>query len=372
MTAGRPLRIALVHPHSWPEVRRGGERYLADLAWYLRGAGHDVHVLTGTDGVSRAAMEDGVDVRRIRHLRAAAFERRGLSTDDTFGAAVLPQLLRRRFDVVHALTPTAAIAARLAGQRTVFTVIGHPSAGHLERTPKDRRLFGAAIRIATRTMALSRASAGAVRELFGHPAGVLPPGIRLDQFPPELAARTGPPRVLFSAAADDRRKGLPFAMEALGLLLERRPDVRLQISSAGDHTWAVDQLGADASRVLAATDVLGAGALGDIPGRYRGATVTVLPSAGEAFGLALVESLASGTPAVCSRGGGMPEIVDSDDVGRTVTHGDPAALAAALDEVIALAADPATPARCAAHAVRWGWIETVGPMHESVYREVAR
>src|SRR5207253_2517602 len=30
----RPLRVALVHPYSWPDVRRGGERYLADLAWY--------------------------------------------------------------------------------------------------------------------------------------------------------------------------------------------------------------------------------------------------------------------------------------------------------------------------------------------------
>jgi phosphatidylinositol alpha-mannosyltransferase len=366
------VRIALVHPHCWPEVRRGGERYLSDLAWSLHGAGHEVHVLTGTDGPSRDSVEGGIVYRRFRHLRPSSFERRGLSRDDTFGATVLPRLLRPRYDVVHALTPTAAIAARLAGQRTVFTVIGHPSAGHLERTPKDRRLFAAAMRIASRTMALSRASAGAVTDLFGRPCGVLPPGIRLDLFPAELAPRQGPARVLFSAAADDRRKGLPIAMAALRLLLERRPDTRLQISSAGDHTWVVPQLGADADRLLAATDVLGAGSLEEVPGRYRAATVTVLPSAGEAFGLALVESLASGTPAVCSRSGGMPEIIDSDDVGRAVPHDDPPALAAALDEVIELAADPAAPAQCAEHAKRWGWVENVGPMHEAVYREVAR
>jgi glycosyltransferase involved in cell wall biosynthesis len=331
-----------------------------------------VHVLTGTDGPSRVTVEGGIEFRRVRHHLPGTLEHRGVSRDDAFGVTVLPQLLRRRYDVVHALTPTAAIAARLARQPTVFTVIGHPSAGHLERTPKDRRLFSAAIRTATRTMALSRASADAVAELFGRPAGVLPPGIRLDRFPPELAPRVGPPRVLFSAAADDRRKGLPIAMEALHLLLDRRSDARLQISSAGDHRWVVPQLGPDAERILAATDALGAGALEDIPGRYRAATVTVLPSAGEAFGLALVESLASGTPAVCSRSGGMPEIIDSDDVGRAVPHGDPDALAAALAEVIDLAADPATPARCAAHARRWGWVEAVGPMHEAVYREVAR
>jgi glycosyltransferase involved in cell wall biosynthesis len=370
--ADPPLRIALVHPHCWPEVRRGGERYLVDLAWYLKGAGHEVHVLTGTDGPSRDSVEDGIVYRRCHHPRPAAFERRGLSRDDTFGATVLPRLLRRRYDVVHALTPTAAIAARLAGQRTVFTVIGHPSKGHLDRTPKDRRLFGAAMRVASRTMALSRASAAAVTTLFDRPCGVLPPGIRLDQFPAELAPRTGPPRVLFSAAAEDRRKGLPVAMAALGRLLERHPDARLQISSAGDHTWVVPDLGADAERLLAATDALGAGALAEIPGRYRAATVTVLPSKGEAFGLALVESLASGTPAVCSRSGGMPEIIDTDEVGRAVPPDDAAALADALAEAIDLAADPATPARCAAHARRWGWAEAVGPMHEDVYREAAR
>jgi len=47
-------------------------------------------------------------------------------------------------------------------------------------------------------------------------------------------------------------------------------------------------------------------------------------------------------------------------------------LADALGEAITLAADPATPARCAAHARRWGWVETVGPMHEAVYRDVTR
>jgi len=39
------LRVALVHPYCWPDVRRGGERYLADLAWYLGRAGHLVEEL---------------------------------------------------------------------------------------------------------------------------------------------------------------------------------------------------------------------------------------------------------------------------------------------------------------------------------------
>src|SRR5439155_26035519 len=50
-----PLRIAVVHPFSWPEVRRGGERYLDDLVWYLTEAGHAVDVITGTTSPSFVA-----------------------------------------------------------------------------------------------------------------------------------------------------------------------------------------------------------------------------------------------------------------------------------------------------------------------------
>jgi glycosyltransferase involved in cell wall biosynthesis len=100
--------------------------------------------------------------------------------------------------------------------------------------------------------------------------------------------------------------------------------------------------------------------------------VTVLPSLNEAFGLALVESLASGTPVVCAEHGGMPEIVDRDDIGRTFPYGDVVALAKAIEEVVELAADPSTPERCRAHAANWGWDERVGAMHEELYERVAR
>src|SRR4051812_17280846 len=113
------MRIALVHPFSWPEVRRGGERYLDDLAGYLAAAGHDVDVVTGSDGAGTTRGNPAF-VRR-RHLDVSLLRRRGLGSAETFALVALPQLLRRRYDVVHALMPTAALAARLARQRTVYT-----------------------------------------------------------------------------------------------------------------------------------------------------------------------------------------------------------------------------------------------------------
>ena len=67
----------------------------------------------------------------------------------------------------------------------------------------------------------------------------------------------------------------------------------------------------------------------------------------------------------------MPEIVTDDGVGRVAGRaGDVDALAAAVDAVIDLAADPETSARCVAHAHRWGWEETIGPRHTELYRSL--
>jgi phosphatidyl-myo-inositol alpha-mannosyltransferase len=365
----RPLRIALVHPHVWPEVRRGGERYLDDLAWYLTGAGHRVDLITGTKGSAHVGRSQGATVRAYRHVRSARLERRGVSRTETFGAVALLPMLRRRYDIVHALTPGAAIAARLAGQRTLYTVLGHPVPeifGH----GAVRGLTAAAVRVAHAVAALSNASAEQVRRAFGRKAEVLHPGVRLDHFRTGSGERRGPPRVLFTSYATDPNKGLGLLLTAVGLLLERVPDARLALSGPGDPRPILD--GVREGRVRDAIDVLGLGEPASLPQLYRSASVTALPSLHEAFGLTLVESLACGTPVVCTASGGMPEIVSRSEVGRVFAPGDVAGLSRALEEVILLSRDPRTRRRCRLHARRWGWRERVGPAHEELYQRLVR
>jgi hypothetical protein len=43
------VRIALLHPTYWPEVRRGSERLAHDLATALANRGHEVTLLTSHD-----------------------------------------------------------------------------------------------------------------------------------------------------------------------------------------------------------------------------------------------------------------------------------------------------------------------------------
>ncbi|MGH2727211.1 MAG: glycosyltransferase family 4 protein, partial [Actinomycetota bacterium] len=371
-TSMNPLRVGLVHPFSWPEVRRGGERYLADLEWYLAQAGHHVEVITGTGRRSERSVGGRTTYHRLHHLRSNRLAGRGYGEAETFGLRAFPTLVRRRrFDAVHAFTPTAAVAARLAGHRTLYTILGHASTDLVTTLPRESKLIRAAVRRATLVAALSAASAGAAEQAFGRSAEVLPPGVMLDRFPVRPEPRIGPARVLFPAFASNPQKGLGTLVEAFTSLLERKPDARLVLAGPGDHEWAFARLGERATRARASTDILGVGDVADLPARYAASTVTALPSTNEAFGLILLESLACGTPVVSGADGGMPEIVDRPDVGRTIPFGDAPALARALEQTIALAADPDTPARCREHARRWGWKERVGPMHEEIYRRLA-
>jgi glycosyltransferase involved in cell wall biosynthesis len=264
----------------------------------------------------------------------------------------------------------------MTGHPVVYTVIGHPTRAYFtERARRHRLVFQAAVRLATVPTALSASAADAIRDVSGRQPEVLAPGVRLDRFPPNLRARSGPPVILFPADSSETWKGLDVVLAAVSQLLDRIPDVRLQLGGPGDHSWVRIEpgprgLAAAGARALAVTDVLGVGDLDEMPRRYGAANVTVLASINEAFGLVLAESLACGTPVVGSAEGGIPDIVDSPDVGQTVPWGDVERLARALDEVIELSRDATTPGRCVDQAHRWGWQETIGPAHERLYEAV--
>jgi glycosyltransferase involved in cell wall biosynthesis len=83
----------------------------------------------------------------------------------------------------------------------------------------------------------------------------------------------------------------------------------------------------------------------DLPGLYRGAAVFVLPTVErtcygrpvavtELLGLTLLEAMASGTPVVASRTGGLPEIVRDGETGFLVPPGNVAELSDRIDRLL--------------------------------------
>lgn len=354
------MRIAIVHPFTWLDVRRGGERYAHDLASWLAAQGHEVDYVTGGPAHS-ITTEEGARLVRLHHKHGDRLTDLGVSKLETFGTTAFPWLVRHRYDVVHAFVPSAAIASRLARQRTVFTAIGHPSSTTRAR---DRRLLKLGTRAAHVTTALSRSAADAATAITQRPVRVVNPGVRLDVFTPNLVARSGPPRVLFAANAGEPRKRIHDLLNAWPQVVDRVPGARLVVGGGGDFGWLLPE------GAVGTMDVIGVGSLEELPQRYRDATVTVLPSENEAFGLVLAESLACGTPVVAAASGGMPEIL-TPEVGALARLGDITDLVDAIVATCKLAADPETPARCVQHARQWGW-DKVGPDHLAAYEAALR
>ena len=128
-----------------------------------------------------------------------------------------------------------------------------------------------------------------------------------------------------------RLKGVPELIEAVATVKRAIPALHLMIvgpSSPADLD-AIEKLGSAAG---VSGDVTIAGRVGRdrLASYYWHADLYAQPSHAEAFGVAVLEAMASGLPVVCSNVGGLPEIVRDEDDGLTVPAGDPAALAAAL------------------------------------------
>jgi phosphatidylinositol alpha-mannosyltransferase len=359
------LRILLTHVYAWPDVRRGGERYLHEVGAGLAAAGHDVRIVS-TAQESHSARIKGVDVTYLRRRELWPRRFRDLSAEVAFGLGTLARYGLGRCDVWHALGTADAAAAAMVGTvrsvRSVYTDLGISERSWRDRRP-DRRLYDLAVKRIDRYICLSEAAAKGVRRDYARAVDVLGGGVTMSDFTP-AESRAPRPTLLFTSVVDHPLKNFPMLLDALAILRGRRPDVQLWLAGPGDPEQA---LAAAPARALEAVVRLGVGDLTDLPRLYGEAWATVLPSRGEAFGLVALESLACGTPVVTLNEGGASELV-TPGVGVRA-DGSAAGLADACDQALALAEAADTAARCRAAAEPYDWRRGIVPRLEQIYSE---
>lgn len=365
-----PLHVALLNPCYWPEVRRGSERFARELADGLLSRGQRPSLITSHPGRPSRSVERGMRVIRLPRPPQGVLLRLGYEAYLTHVPLSYLALRAGHYDVAHALYPSDALAAGRWRARTsrpaVLSYMGIPTRPWLSANRGRLRVLLRAVDRCDAVVALSRHAARAFEDSIGREVLVIHPGIDLTRFRPG-GARAERPTIVCTAAADEPRKHVRLLVEAFALLRRREPGARLILSRPAD-VGAIGRAGIDPAAPGVEWRDLDSDAA--ITRAYGEAWVAALPAVDEAFGLVLIEALACGTPVVGYAGGGIPEIVDREEIGCLFDRLDPEALADALTRTLETTGSPGTAAACRARAEEFS-IDRCTDRYLALYRELA-
>lgn len=373
------MRLALTNPTNWPAVRRGTERFINELGVYLAAQGHEVTLVSAHHGPAQTHESvHGVRTRFYRRLWHPALIRWGVLEFHPFFFTTFWDLLRHRYDAVLCCTFMDAFAAILArpftGTPCIFWVNGlPPRVKYIRSISSGGRIFAAAIRRSDAVIAFSEYVDEYLSSRWQRSCRRIAIPVDVNTFC--IREKKLPRRIICAAALDDERKGGRPLMLAFNRLKERCPDVLLQIAyglspkrrqelgKLVDPRWRADVHFLDTRSE-------------ELPELFAQASISVLPAVWEPYGLVILESMASGTPVVATRDGGIPDLITNPRTGILFDPGEVSfevtnitGLATALEDGLSLAADPDTATHCRNHAEQFSF-DTLGPEYQRLFAEL--
>ncbi|MEO8256942.1 MAG: glycosyltransferase family 4 protein [Acidobacteriota bacterium] len=257
----------------------------------------------------------------------------------------LTRLMRRKkIDVVncHYLNPYfihLVIAARLLRIPVVVSVHGAEVDGYAVSSVASRFVYRAIMRGANRIVACSAALARQTIGVFPDAAAKVTfvhNGLNPAHYPAVRRGRDGRRPFLLCVCRHVHKKGIDTLLRAFALVRRECPTAALVLLGDGPLF--------DDNKALARTlgigeqvDFVGKVVHADVAAFFEGCSVFVLPSRAEPFGLVLLEAAYHRKGIVCTRVGGVPEIITNGVDGLLVEPDDPAGMAA---QIVALLRDP--------------------------------
>lgn len=233
-------------------------------------------------------------------------------------------------DVIHANWTLSAAAAGIGHfyhRRPIVTTVHGSDIFQATRLRFISSLTRRVLDRSSQVIAVSNSLADAVAAL-GLPARqieVIPDGVDIERFCPPAGERE---RLIVFVGSLIERKGLRYLIQAMPRILERQPDFHLAIIGEGPLESELVNL-AHTLQLSEKVRFVGRQSPEQVSQWMQRAKLFVLPSVEEGLGVVLLEALASGTPCVASRVGGIPTVVSSD-VGILVPPADPIALATSI------------------------------------------
>lgn len=367
----RPLRIGLLSYRSNPHC--GGQGvYIKQLSRALMDLGHQVEVISGPPDpqldadipVHRIPSLDLYDpadpfrTPRLAELRhpASLYEWLSVSTMGfpepfLFGLKAFRHLMRNpgRYDIVHDNQCLAYGVWALSRRMPLLTTIHHPITRDRQIAIRAEPIFWRRLkelrwysfirmqkhvaRRLPRILTVSECARQDISADFGIPPArfdVVPNGINTDLFYPMPDIARDPERVITTTSADTPLKGLAYLLRAVHLVRQKRP-IRLVVVGQPKPKGSIVRL----IRELAletVVDFTGRISQADFVRHYARASLAVVASLYEGFGLPAGEAMACAVPVVSTTGGALPEVVG--DAGLLVPPGDHRALAAAIRSLL--------------------------------------
>ncbi|MDQ6712566.1 MAG: glycosyltransferase [Candidatus Dormibacteraeota bacterium] len=309
--------------------------------------------------VTRLAVGPAQDIEKVRLF--------DLLPD--FSEAILSEQRRRRagYSLVHShYWLSGWVASRLRDEwklpwfntfHTLARVKNERAAEGAMVEPEHRiAVEQAIVRNCDRLIASSAQEADDLIRLYGasrNRLSVVAPGVDLEVFAqrPTGALRKrlglGNARVVVFAGRLERLKGAETVIRAMAHLPADQPEPPVLLVIGDDSQNGANESrssGGERARLVELADSLGIGErvrfLGSVDqpelAAYLSlASVCVVPSYSESFGLVALEAAASGTPVVAARVGGLPTIVKDGLTGFTLVSHDPAQYAERIGRLLA-------------------------------------
>ena len=324
------MQILHVYKDYFP-VLGGIENHIRVLAEAQAAAGHSVTVLVCDPGhTTRFEVQNGVRIIKAGRLATAASMPLSLSQPW--------RLFSSSPDIVHVQSPypLGELSAFLLKWRRPL-VISYQS--DIVRQRGWLHLYGPLLRRVLRHAERILVSSPRYLEtspwlqLVADKCVVVPLGVDIHRFAPPPRAYQGQPTLLFVGRLR-YYKGLDTLIRAM---VELSEEVHLRIVGSGEMADSLQTLSAELE-LLDRVHFVGEVSDADLPAEYHRASLFVLPAnaRAEAFGMVLLEAMASGLPCVTTEvGTGTSWVVQDGVAGRVVPPQDPPALAAALRELLA-------------------------------------
>lgn len=337
------MNVALVCPYDWC-YPGGVTAHIAAISDEFHALGHRVTVIAPS---SHPVAENSA-VRFVRAGGSVGLPANGSIARITLSLRLSGQIKRllrdEHFDVIHLHEPLLPALPLTVLRHSATVNIGtfHAYSGsHAAYRYTQPLLKRFADKLDAR-IAVSDLAHRFVAAHFGGSYQIIPNGIRRERFDatvepwPELC--DGRPNILFVGRLEPR-KGLGYLLRACAELQRRRSRVRLIVvgPAAAQNR---ERYGAVVRR-LNLRDVVFTGIVAPdaLPRYYQSCDVFCAPSiGGESFGMILLEAMAAGKPIVASNIPGYRALVCPGEQGLLVPPSDVAALADALEGMLADAA----------------------------------